>query len=330
MSHFHSVHLDVVNQCLWRDGIRISLSPKAFAIFQYLADRAGQLVTKQQLLDNIWPNTYVLEEGLKTYILAIRKALGDDARQPRYIQTQARRGYCLIGPVSRSPARPSLAIERDAIFVGRQPELDVLNAILSEAFSGQTRIVFISGEVGIGRSALIQAFLKGLPAEGDLLVGVGRCFEQSGQLEAYYPVLDAIGQLLRCSDAAPVINVLATAAPTWLAQFPGVAQMASHPEPEAGWSRVAAGRMLREITNGIEAISAHKPLLLVLEDLQWSDSSTIELIHSLARRRSTDRIMLVCDYRAGSSSRILNSHLLELKVHGQCFEMRLDRLKRQA
>src|SRR5262249_20761555 len=176
MSHFHCVHMDAVNQCLWRDGIRISLTPKAFAIFQYLADRAGQLVTKQQLLDNVWPNTYVLEEGLKAYILEIRRALGDDAKQPQYIQTQAKLGYRLIGPVSKSPACLSLAIERDAIFVGRQPELDVLNAMLRQALSGPTRIVFISGEVGIGRSALIRAFLKGAAAEEDLLVGVGRCF----------------------------------------------------------------------------------------------------------------------------------------------------------
>ncbi len=79
MRSFEPFRLDVANQCLWRGETRISLMPKPFAVLRHLVEHAGHLVTHDQLLGAVWPDTYVQPEVLRRYILEIRRALGDRA-----------------------------------------------------------------------------------------------------------------------------------------------------------------------------------------------------------------------------------------------------------
>src|SRR5215471_5963347 len=90
---FPPFRLDPVNQCVWRDGLRIELAPKAFAVLSYLVNHPERLITQTELLEAIWPETYVQPEVLRTYILELRKTLGDQAKEPRFIQTFPKRGY---------------------------------------------------------------------------------------------------------------------------------------------------------------------------------------------------------------------------------------------
>ena len=86
-----------------RDRQAISLRPKAFAVLKYLVDHHGQLVTKQQLLEAVWPSTFVGDAVLKDSVRQLRDALDDDAAAPRYIETAHRRGYRFIGDCRRRP-----------------------------------------------------------------------------------------------------------------------------------------------------------------------------------------------------------------------------------
>jgi len=108
MKEFPPFRLDTVDQCLWREKERISLTPKAFAMLYYLVERAGRLVTQSEMLEALWPDAFVQPEILKTHILDIRHALGDDARTPSYIETLPRRGYRFIAAV-RDGAAPESA-----------------------------------------------------------------------------------------------------------------------------------------------------------------------------------------------------------------------------
>lgn len=99
---FPPFRLDYINECLWRDTQRIELTPKAFAVLKHLVAAAGQLVTKEQLLDSVWPETFVGDAVLKVSVGEIRRALHDECRSPRYIETRHRRGYRFIAPVERS------------------------------------------------------------------------------------------------------------------------------------------------------------------------------------------------------------------------------------
>ncbi len=93
MTSFLAFRLDLANQCLWRGETRVPLMPKPFAVLRYLVEHAGRLVTHDDLLGAIWPATYVQPEVLRRYILEIRRALGDSADSPRFIQTFPKRGY---------------------------------------------------------------------------------------------------------------------------------------------------------------------------------------------------------------------------------------------
>ena len=90
---FGAYSLDRADARLTRDGVHVALTPRAFAVLLYLAERAGRLVTKQALADAIWTDVFVGDAALKVCISEIRRALHDDAKQPSYIETVHRRGY---------------------------------------------------------------------------------------------------------------------------------------------------------------------------------------------------------------------------------------------
>src|SRR5215510_6539296 len=88
--------LDTVDQCLWYGERRVALTPKAYSLLVYLAERPGRLVTKDELLDAVWSGAVVTDGVLKVCVRELRIALRDDARSPSWIETRHRRGYALL------------------------------------------------------------------------------------------------------------------------------------------------------------------------------------------------------------------------------------------
>src|SRR5712664_193641 len=157
MREFPPFRLDPVNQCLWRgEGPaeeRILLAPKAFAVLRYLVEHPGRLVTHKELLDALWPKTYVQPEVLKSHIATIRAVLGDDARKPLFIETRSRRGYRFIAPVtegaSARPSRMTNLPEAVSELIDREAELEAVTALATEH-----RLVSLVGAGGIGKTRL--------------------------------------------------------------------------------------------------------------------------------------------------------------------------------
>lgn len=100
---FDRYRLDLPNEQIWQDDQLIALTNKAFAVLRYLVEHAGQLVTKAELFDTLWSGTAVSDGALTFCIVELRKALGDDAKAPRFIETVHRRGYRFLGKVVSSP-----------------------------------------------------------------------------------------------------------------------------------------------------------------------------------------------------------------------------------
>lgn len=128
MKAFQPFRLDTVNHCLWRAEERVPLTPKAFDVLRYLVEHAERLVTQDEILEAIWPETYVNPEVIKQYIRGIRKALGDDPEKPAYIETFPRRGYQFIAPVSDESAAAFPGSETKRI-VGRKTGLLSLTSV---------------------------------------------------------------------------------------------------------------------------------------------------------------------------------------------------------
>src|SRR5262245_57015310 len=109
---FDQFRFDTVNDGLWRGSEMIALTPKSYAVLRRLLEHPGQLVSKGDLLDAVWPQTAVSDASLKVCIQEIRRALGDRVAAPRFIATVHRRGYRFIAPIEEAvPARATAAAE---------------------------------------------------------------------------------------------------------------------------------------------------------------------------------------------------------------------------
>jgi DNA-binding winged helix-turn-helix (wHTH) protein/predicted ATPase len=345
---FPPFRLDAANQRLWRGDEALPLRPKTFAVLTHLLDRPGQLVTKEEFLEACWPDTAMTYTVLKVCIREIRETLGDNPKAPRFIETAHRRGYRFIGQISEDgemergehlSLRPSvplslrLSVSSSAMgLVGREAELDRLRGSLELALDGRRQVVFISGEAGIGKTALVEAFLLRAAADPQVWLARGQCLEQFGSGEAYLPALEAISRLCQELGRERFVDLLRRHAPTWLLQTPWLLP-ASELEALRRNTHGTRERMLREIAEAMEALTAETTLVLALEDLHWSDYSTLDLISYLARRRERARLLVIGVYR--SAEAILQEHPLisvkqELQMKRLCEELALESLSETA
>jgi len=337
--------LDLANEFLWRGSHAIKLAPKAFAVLHYLLGRPSQLVTKEKLLDAIWRETFVGEAVLKVAIRQIREALGDDPKSPRFIETAHRRGYRFIGQIAESEQTPAndqeirnnrggsplRAADPPQRVVGRGKALSRMQGWLGKMLGGERQIVFVTGEAGIGKTALVDTFARSIASHRSIRTARGQCLEQYGTSEAYLPVLEAMGRL--CREQGQVVEVLRAHAPMWLLQMPSLTSSSDRELLSRELSGATRERMLREMGGALEALTADQPLVLILEDLHWSDYSTLDLISYLARQRHAAQLMLIGTYR--TVELIVSGHPLkavkqELVAKQQCEELPLEYLSEKA
>jgi DNA-binding winged helix-turn-helix (wHTH) protein len=335
MKAFSTFRLDIKNECLWRladDGVeRVPLTPKAFTLLVHLVENAGRLVRLEELLDAVWPNTTVEPQAVKKHIGALRSALGDSPSQPRFIETATKRGYRFVAPVEDLAS--SLSANDDELpseIVGRERALEDLGELWRLAAQGSPQVVVITGEPGIGKSALAEEFRRRIAAtESSALISQGQCVEGYGSKEPYGPFLDALGHLCRGGRADAVVGAMLAEAPTWLTHFPGVLKPDQLPSLRREIAGATRERMLREFAQAVHSISQTSPLLLVLEDVQWIDGSSADLISYLSRRNQPARFMLLTTCRtleAEAEDNPLKSLLPELLVHRRCKEIALTPL----
>ncbi|HLK10652.1 MAG TPA: AAA family ATPase [Candidatus Binatia bacterium] len=329
---FPPFHLDLESGQLFHGTRVIPLRPKTFAVLRHLLERAGRLVTREELVSAVWRDAHGSETLPKGCVRELREALGDRVAAPRFIESVGRRGYRFVAPLTYAdgPERSSATAAelRRSLRVGREAELAALLRALERARSGERQVVFVTGEPGIGKTTLVEAFLRHV---GDAAVAHGQCVEQYGAGEAYLPVLDAIGRLCREAGGADVVAVLDRYAPTWLLQLPALVEPAELAALERRLAGASRERMLREITEAIDVLARERLLVLVLEDLHWSDPSTVELVAALARRRDAARLLLLGTHRPADL--IVRAHPLraierELAARAESEELALGLLTR--
>jgi DNA-binding winged helix-turn-helix (wHTH) protein/predicted ATPase len=404
---FPPFRMEVLTGTLWRGKQQQRLRSQAAMVLQYLADRPGQVVSNQELLTALWPKTTVSEGILKTYVWEIRRALGDQLHKPRFIETIPRRGYRFVGKVvsSQQSVVSRKEINQEAkgkkqkaeigtgflapstqhlapLLIGREAELAQLHRWLEKALSGDRQVVFVSGEPGIGKTTLIEAFLQSLESRvrrqkkvvsslqsvvsredkrqkakasaaqslalssqswsslnpksqiltPSVWVAWGQCIEHYGPSEAYMPVLTALGRLCRESDEKQLLKLLHRYAPTWLVQLPALLSPPLRQRLEQDTGGATRGRMLREIAEALEAITATRTLVLWIDDLHWSDTSTLDLLSFLASRHELARLMIIGTYRPIDilgNGHPLRAIVQELTAHKQCRELQVGSLNEE-
>ena len=326
---FGRFELDEVKGCLLRDGKVVALPPTPFAVLCALVRLPGTLFSKNALLDEVWGHQFVSDSVLKTVISELRTLLDDDARQPRFIETVSRRGYRFIAAVNPSPSG-SLGLAAVAAngpcqaqpFIGREEELSRLHRAWDGACGGRCEVVWIAGEPGIGKTRLVEQFIGRL---NDVVCVRGHCVEHHGTGEPYLPVLEALAELYRFDGS--VSPLLRGVAPSWLRQLPWLSSAGERDALRGELPRLGLDGMLREMGEVLDRYTEGRPLLLVTEDLHWSDHWTIQLIDYIARRRGSARLMWLASFRPAEVIALnhpLNRVRHELRLHGMCEEVMLD------
>src|SRR5205814_5332686 len=164
----------------------------------------------------------------------------------------------------------------------------------------------------------------------NLQVMHSQCAEGVAGKEAYYPVLQALGQWVPDSAAGSVVHTLAKQAPTWLIQFPSLVKSDQREALQKEILGATRERMVREICEALEALTAQDSLVLILEDLHWVDPSTLDFISALARRRGPAKLLLLGTYRPADviiSQSPLKALKQDLVIHNLSREIALERLE---
>ena len=226
-------------------------------------------------------------------------------------------------------AEPPSGVQEPAggdVFVGRQRETARLAEHFQRMLGGAGKLVFLSGEAGIGKSALAEEFLRLAPRRRPgVLLARGRAVEQYGAGEAYLPFLDALSGLLReAGDTARL--ALRAHAPTWCLQLPVFGSSIELDQLRRETAGATRDRMLREMGDALGALAESAPLVLLLEDLHWADPSTIDLLRHLCHRIGAQRVLLLATFRPEGlqmGNHPLQNSKVEMQAHQECDEIAL-------
>lgn len=343
---FPPFRLERREQRLWRGERLVPLKPRAFAILRCLVEHPGQLITHDELRTRFWCDMHLSEGVIRTQIAELRQALEDSAREPRFIETAHRRGYRFIGHIEP----PDLAVATRvfvsttgsmahvpralpvgaAHLVGRESELEWLSERWTKACAGERQTVFVTGEAGVGKTVLVNAFLKlALRSQQGAIISWGHCIDQYGAGEPYLPIVEALRRVSTEAEDTRVAEGLRRFAPAWL---PVLSYLKS--DQAAGVELAAPalpGRMLREMAEALEVLSRQHPLILLIEDLHWADYSTLDLLAYISQRSDPARLLLLGTHRPSQTIAGRLADVMErLHSRGRSAELIVPPLKQRA
>ena len=193
-------------------------------------------------------------------------------------------------PAQVLPVGGFLGALPDTAFVARITELKRLQSVVDMVISGVGRVVLLSGEPGVGKTRLAQELTLRL-RDADFAIGAGRCY-QSREGVPFYPFLDALSNLYAASS--PVVRGQAARSWSYLSKL--VPEMASA-SLLASESSEERERLFRAVTGFVSALAVERPVALLLDDLHWTDESSLDLMLHLARGTRARRVFILATYR---------------------------------
>ena len=284
---FGGFELDPRAAELRREGRPLRVPRRVFDLLLHLLENRDRVVSRQELLARVWQGVHVAEGSLYQAVAQARRVLALGGGEPPIALIRGR-GYRFTAAVAETPAAGA-----SGDFVGRDAALADLRRWLEDARAGDPRTVLVTGPAGVGKTALVDHFLRTARASGDLPTARAECLETYGASEAYRPLLEAVADLCERADGAELLEALRHAAPTWLARLPALLTPEERTRFATAAHRSHRHRMVRELVDAVQSAARRRPLVLVIEDLHWSDPSTLDAIHGLARRASDGASLLL-------------------------------------
>jgi predicted ATPase/DNA-binding winged helix-turn-helix (wHTH) protein len=292
---FADLELDGGLYQLRKRGKVVALAPKAFDLLRYLIEHRDRVVSKAELLDQLWPGEHVTESVLPTSVAAIRRALGSGRSDAKPIQTVHGRGYRFAAPVEEREDASEVA-GGAGLFVGREDVMEQLRSDLTEALAGRGRVVMLAGEPGIGKTRTAEELAAEARRRG-AAVADGRCYEGEG-MPAFWPWLQILRAIVSEMPAARLRERLGAGAPDVAALVPELRQrLPDLPESDPGESEQARFRLFDSVVSFLHNASRERALVVFLDDLHWADEPSLRLLEFAAREMRTARVALLGAYR---------------------------------
>ncbi len=317
---------------LRRDGAVVPLQRIPLELLCLLAERRGQLVTREEILVRVWGKGVFVdsENSINTAIRKLRRALSDDPHAPRFVATVPARGYRFVAEIRTPKAgimtRP--AGPRSAVMVGREHELASLIGGLDDGAARRGRLFLICGEPGVGKTRLADEVAMVAEAKR-MAVMIGHCSEQE-EAVAYLPFVEILESFVERAQSQDRLRAALGPEAAELARlFPKLRNILPELPPSRALPPAQARRHLLNCFFDFAARAAStRPALMILDDLHWADDSTLALLDHIARRLSDQPLMVICTYRdAETNITPVLARTLEDLVRGRlATEVRLKRL----
>jgi predicted ATPase/DNA-binding winged helix-turn-helix (wHTH) protein len=274
------------------------LTPRLISVLRYLIENRDRVVTKDEMISRIWRDSPIDPGTVGRAVSTLRTVLSDESRSPQYIRTISRVGYrfihnvTIVGPDVAIPSSLGKLFPDSAwrgSFVGREMELEIVRESLKRCEQGMGGFICISGEAGVGKTALLEKIV--LEAHGRFFVAKGQCAPHLSDAARYSAFLDAFPELFSTSTAL--------------------------------------GSMRNLLAATISEISARKPVLICIEDIQWADAASVDLISYMSTKIARCRLLFLITFRAADLVR--SNHPFRhinhaLQARGVCRQLQLSLL----
>lgn len=298
----------------------VPLEPVAARVLRYFLENDDRIIPKEELLDAVWKEVFTTEDVLKRAVSQIRRALGDDAQNPRFLETFHRRGYRFViaGNFGRrdekfaetdSPEKRSdkISAANEAVktddpnfdcFIGRAAEMNFLQTEFRRVMQGAGQPVLIIGEPGIGKTQTAEHFVewtKTVSENGNSAVSLRvRFFDYEA---SFLPPYDVFLDLL--NEACAAIFGLNEADRNELRKTIETNLKIALPDElfsnQTGAPHVFAdaSRAIVPLAESFVRLSKIRPLVLIFDDIQWADETSRKIIGYLMRIATNAPLMFV-------------------------------------
>ena len=356
---------------LYCDNKIVALERRAVQVLRYLVANHDRVVSKEELLEAVWPDTFITDGVLKRAISQARRALGDGAEESKFIETYHGRGYRFVaqvitrtlppiefnpGKTSATPdpdAKPAVAANKEVVrflaespatempkpaqaspgipdynqLVGREIELAQLHGDYRRVLEGAGRPVLLIGESGVGKTQLAREFANQARTQGAVCLYAQFFDYRASRLAPFEIFLDLLRTILGVNAAnreecdlrvlarnhfgvelpeelftdARINSQVRLATNTGALRLDEVSPYATKPLSSPTAKLASSGsRSVAPISQCFIRASHHRPLVLILDDIQWADAASREVIGHLMRSLQSEPLMIVCLARAES------------------------------
>ena len=318
---------------LSHQGAPLKVDAKLLQLLDYFLANPGRLLSKRELLEQVWEGRAVADNVLSVSVAKLRKVLGHKTGELEYIENSYGRGYRFVRevqkvevPARRAPASTGSFGSSAAPLVGRDTELGRLQGALARAQAGKGSICLLMGEPGIGKTRLAET-LEASARENGVATAWGRCQAADG-VPPLWPFVQMLRELHGNDLADEIVRVVIEGPSS--GQGPQDSPSAAAMLNQSGLFDTvhASHRAIDSVAQALFRASKHKPLLLLVDDLQWADAASARLLCYMVGEISRWPILVLATYRGAELAEEKGERgLLRLFAHANCERILLERLE---